>query len=64
MIETKERGRGNGHIITKKPKRQDMNYLWGFMILIGVIYGAFTGNLAAVKRCPLYTSLDKPVTPE
>ena len=53
MIETKERGRGNGHIITKKPKRQDMNYLWGLMILIGVIYGAFTGNLAAVTEAAL-----------
>ncbi len=25
-----------------------MNYLWGFMILIGVLYAAFTGNLPAV----------------
>lgn len=25
-----------------------MNYLWGIMILIGVVYGALTGNLAAV----------------
>ena len=25
-----------------------MNYLWGAMLLIGVVYGAFTGNLAAV----------------
>ncbi len=27
-----------------------MNYLWGGMIIIGVIYGAFTGNLAAVTN--------------
>lgn len=25
-----------------------MNYLWGIMIIIGVLYGAFTGNLMAV----------------
>ena len=25
-----------------------MNYLWGFMMLIGVIYGALTGNLSEV----------------
>lgn len=25
-----------------------MNYLWGVMIIIGVVYGAFTGNLSAV----------------
>ena len=30
-----------------------MNYLWGLMILIGVIYGAFTGNLAAVTEAAL-----------
>lgn len=30
-----------------------MNYLWGFMIVIGVIYGAFTGNLAAVTEAAL-----------
>ncbi len=27
-----------------------MNYLWGIMILIGVIYGAFTGNLAEITE--------------
>lgn len=27
-----------------------MNYLWGFMILIGVVYAAFTGNLPAVTE--------------
>lgn len=27
-----------------------MNYLWGGMIIIGVIYGAFTGNFAAVTN--------------
>lgn len=25
-----------------------MNYLWGGMILIGIVYGAFTGNMQAV----------------
>ena len=25
-----------------------MSYLWGGMILLGVIYGAFAGNLSAV----------------
>lgn len=27
-----------------------MNYLWGIMIIIGVVYGALTGNLAAVTE--------------
>lgn len=30
-----------------------MNYLWGFMILIGVVYAAFTGNLSAVTESTL-----------
>ena len=25
-----------------------MNYLWGGMILVGVVYAAMTGNLGAV----------------
>lgn len=25
-----------------------LNYIWGFMILVGVIYGVFTGNIEAV----------------
>lgn len=25
-----------------------LNYIWGFMILSGIIYGAFSGNIAAV----------------
>ena len=25
-----------------------LNYLWGFMIIVGVIFGAFTGNIQAV----------------
>lgn len=25
-----------------------LNYLWGFMIIIGVLFGAFTGNIQAV----------------
>lgn len=27
-----------------------LNYLWGVMILVGIVYGAFTGNLAAVTQ--------------
>lgn len=27
-----------------------MNYLWGGMILVGVIYAAFTGNMNAVTN--------------
>lgn len=30
-----------------------MNYLWGGMIIIGVVYGALTGNLAAVTEAAL-----------
>lgn len=30
-----------------------MNYLWGFMILIGVVYAAFTGNLPAVTEAAI-----------
>ena len=27
-----------------------MNYLWGGMILVGVVYAAMTGNLGAVQE--------------
>ena len=27
-----------------------MTYLWGGMILVGIIYGAFTGNLKEVSE--------------
>ncbi|MCM1568824.1 MAG: nucleoside recognition protein [Roseburia sp.] len=27
-----------------------LNYIWAFMILLGIIYGAFTGNLEAVTK--------------
>ena len=30
-----------------------MNYLWAGMILIGVIYAAFTGNMSAVTNAAL-----------
>ncbi len=33
-----------------------LNYLWGFMILIGVVYAAFTGNLPAVTNAALDSS--------
>lgn len=26
-----------------------LNYLWGFMIIIGIVYGATTGNMDAVS---------------
>lgn len=30
-----------------------LNYLWGFMIIIGILYAAFTGNLPAVTNAAL-----------
>ncbi|MCR1840110.1 nucleoside recognition domain-containing protein [Murimonas intestini] len=33
-----------------------MNYLWGSMILIGIIYGAITGNMQAVTDAALSSS--------
>lgn len=30
-----------------------LNYLWGFMILIGIIYAALTGNLTSVTDAAL-----------
>ena len=33
-----------------------LNYLWGFMIVIGIIYAAFTGNLSAVTNAALDSS--------
>ncbi|MCM1049691.1 MAG: nucleoside recognition protein [Clostridiales bacterium] len=30
-----------------------LNYIWAFMILIGVIFGAFTGNIEAVSQAAL-----------
>ena len=30
-----------------------MNYLWGGMLLIGIIYGAFSGNLSQVTESVL-----------
>ncbi len=30
-----------------------LNYLWGFMLLIGVVYGALTGNLPALTDAAL-----------
>lgn len=35
-----------------------MNYLWGFMMLIGVVYGALTGNLEAVTQQALSSAKD------
>lgn len=33
-----------------------LNYLWGFMIVIGIIYAALTGNLPAVTNAALDSS--------
>lgn len=33
-----------------------LNYIWAFMILIGILYGAFTGNIAAVANAALDSS--------
>ncbi len=33
-----------------------LNYLWGFMIVIGIVYAAFTGNLPAVTNAALDSS--------
>ncbi len=33
-----------------------LNYLWGFMIVIGILYAAFTGNLTAVTNAALDSS--------
>lgn len=30
-----------------------MNYLWGFMILVGVVYGAISGNLPEVTQAAI-----------
>ena len=30
-----------------------LNYIWAFMILIGVVYGAFTGKMAEVTNAEL-----------
>lgn len=30
-----------------------LNYIWAFMILVGVVYAAITGNMAAVTDAAL-----------
>ena len=30
-----------------------LNYIWAFMIVIGILYGAFTGNIEAVSNAAL-----------
>ena len=30
-----------------------LNYIWAFMILIGVVYASFTGNIEAVSNAAL-----------
>ncbi len=30
-----------------------LNYIWAFMILIGIVYGAFSGNMEAVSKAAL-----------
>ena len=39
-----------------------MNYLWGGMILIGIIYGTVTGHLEEVSEAVSYTHLTLPTT--
>lgn len=44
----------NRHKIDKNGKKQEnMNYLWAFMILIGVVFAAFTGKLPEVTEAAL-----------
>ena len=33
-----------------------LNYLWGFMLLIGIIYGAITGTLSTLTDAALNSS--------
>lgn len=33
-----------------------LNYIWGFMIIIGVVFGAFTGNMEAVTNAAIDSS--------
>ncbi len=33
-----------------------LNYIWAFMILVGVVYAAFTGNMQAVTEAALQSS--------
>lgn len=35
-----------------------LNYIWGFMIFIGVLYGALTGNIADVSEAMLCSAKD------
>ena len=30
-----------------------MNYIWAFMIIVGIIYGVFTGNMEALTNAAL-----------
>jgi len=42
------------HIVEKRTLREEnMNYLWAFMILIGVVFAAFNGNLPDVTEAAL-----------
>ena len=35
-----------------------LNYIWAFMIIVGIIYGAFTGNMAQVNNAALDSAKD------
>ena len=35
-----------------------LNYLWAGMILIGIIYGAFTGNMETISNAALESAKD------
>lgn len=35
-----------------------LNYIWAFMIVIGIVFGAFTGNIEAVSKAALESAGD------
>ena len=48
LAESKQRKKTGEQSVCGKRYPKDMNYLWGGMILVGVVYAAMTGNLGAV----------------
>ncbi len=34
-----------------------LNYLWGFMLLVGIVYGAFQGRLPDLLNLELLSSI-------
>ena len=41
------------HIIKEKRNVAEMNYLWGFMILVGILYASFNGTLPEVTEAAI-----------